>query len=112
MERAWDQVVVREVVVLGSSGSSVGGIFQFLERWGGLQLCEDAVEGCAGAAGDGEEEPDGLAAEEGAHAHARVLWRLRWWEGFGKERVGDGPGWFISVNSLLLAALLHVAYIA
>ncbi len=74
-----------------------------------LQLCEDAVEGCAGAAGDGEEEPDRLPAEEGAHA--RVLLRLRCWEGPGRERVGDGPGWFIRVNSLRLSAL-HAAYIA
>ena len=33
-----------------------------------VQLREDAVEGCAGAACDGEEEPEGLGPEEAGHS--------------------------------------------
>jgi hypothetical protein len=43
-----------------------------------VQFCEDAVAGCAGAAGDGEEEPCGFCAWE---RHWDVWWRERVCEG-------------------------------
>ena len=71
-ERAVDQVVVRDVVVLGCREGVNWGrwVHWVLEAGRGenIQLREDAVEGGAGAAGDGEEEPEGLRPEEGGQS--------------------------------------------
>lgn len=70
-----------------------------------VQLREDAVEGRAGAAGDGEEEPDWLAAEEGAHARGVILS----WLGGGRIGGCEGGSWFITVELMLLPTL-HAAW--
>lgn len=41
-----------------------------------IQLCEDAVEGCAGAASHGEDKPDGLALE-GVHFVLLGCWTVK-----------------------------------